>query len=373
MSVAVNSYNEWSPLKEVIVGSAYNYTLPPIDQSFKLFYHDLIHPNYPLETRRVIKQQYIEELEEDITGLVATFEQLGVKVHRPTQLPEACTIRTPYWESTALAALNVRDQAIIAGNEIIETAPMLRARYFENDLLKPIFYDYFKAGSMWTLMPKPMMLEKSFDLSYVEHPEEYIKNAYNADNIPRDYPQPSSPYDIGYEMLFDGAQCMRFGEDWIVDVSNQNHELGFQWLQRHFEGKIRVHKLDKITDNHIDTTVIPLRPGTLLMRSPNDVKKLPAALQKWDIIYVPQPSMKNFPNYEKDDLVLSSNLIDANVFSVDGDKLIVNSLYPELIKLLEQHKFTPIPVQHRHRQLVSGGFHCFTLDTVREGGLERYF
>ncbi|QEP42216.1 hypothetical protein D5085_03130 [Ectothiorhodospiraceae bacterium BW-2] len=109
------------------------------------------------------------------------------------------------------------------------------------------------------------------------------------------------------------------------------------------------------------------------MRSPDDVKKLPAALQKWDIIYVPQPSMKNFPNYEKDDLVLSSNLIDANVFSVDGDKLIVNSLYPELIKLLEQHKFTPIPVQHRHRQLVSGGFHCFTLDTVREGGLERYF
>jgi len=373
MNVLINSYDEWSPLKEVIVGSAYNYALPPIEQSFKLFYHDLIHEQFPITAPKMIKQKYIDELEEDINGLVEVLEQLDIVVHRPSKLNQVDIIKTPYWETTTLAALNIRDQIIIAGNEIIETAPMIRSRYYENDLLKPILYEYFKAGSHWTLMPKPMMLERSFDLSYVKNPEEYIENAYNPDNISRDYSQPASVYDVGYELMFDGAQCMRFGQDWIVNVSNYNHELGFQWLKRHLDGKIRMHKLDKITDNHIDTTVIPLKPGTLLVRSPKDVEKLPPALQKWDKIYAPEPNKRNFPNYEPDDFILSSDLIDLNVLSIDGDKLIVNSLFPELIKILEHHHFTPIPVQHRHRQLVSGGFHCFTLDTVRSGSLEQYF
>jgi glycine amidinotransferase len=373
MSTAVNSYNEWSPLKEVIVGSGYNYALPPIEQSFKLFYHDLIHRRYPLSGTHVLKQKYVEELEEDILGMVEAFEQLGVKVLRPRRLEEVSTIRTPYWESTALACLNVRDQAIIAGDEIIETAPMLRARYFENDLLKPVFYDYFNAGSKWTLMPRPMMTDRSFDLSYIETTEEHGAVPYDLANMQRDYPQAASPYDVGPEMLFDGAQCMRFGEDWIVNVSNRNHELGFEWLQRHLAGKIRMHKLDKITDSHIDTTVVPLRPGTLLMRTRDDLHKLPAELQKWDVIIAPEPNLRNFPDYDNDDLVLSSNMIDANVLSIDGDKLIVNSLFPELMRELEKHGFTLIPVRHRHRQLVSGGFHCFTLDTVREGGYEKYF
>ena len=34
--------------------------------------------------------------------------------------------------------------------------------------------------------------------------------------------------------------------------------------------------------------------------------------------------------------------------------------------------FTVVPVRHRHRRLFGGGFHCFTLDTVRAGGCEEY-
>ena len=225
-------------------------------------------------------------------------------------------------------------------------------------------------------MPKPMMLDRSFDLSYVENSkssEESIENRYETKHIHRDYPQENSDYALGHEVMFDGAQCMRFGKDIIVNVSNQNHQLAFDWLNLHVEDKFRLHKLDKITDNHIDTTIVPLKPGKLLMRSPKDIEKLPKPLQKWDVIYSPEPKKRNFPSYDEDDWVLSSDNIDMNVLSIDGDKMIVNSLFPELIKTLEKEGFTPIPVRHRHRQLVSGGFHCFTLDTVREGGLEDYF
>ena len=72
-------------------------------------------------------------------------------------------------------------------------------------------------------------------------------------------------------------------------------------------------------------------------------------------------------------IILTTKYIDLNVLSVDEDKIIVNSLFPELIKTLEKHGFTPIPVRHRHRRIFGGGFHCFTLDTVREGSLEDYF
>ena len=40
--------------------------------------------------------------------------------------------------------------------------------------------------------------------------------------------------------------------------------------------------------------------------------------------------------------------------------------------LKKKHGCPVVPVRHRHRRLFGGGFHCFTLDTVREGGPEDY-
>src|SRR2546425_12819727 len=82
----LNSYDEWSPLKEVIVGSARNYTSHDRELSFDLFFHDNIirsewyYPRLSLpsrnsgssdqRTRTSIKQRYVEELMEDVEGLV---------------------------------------------------------------------------------------------------------------------------------------------------------------------------------------------------------------------------------------------------------------------------------------------------------------
>ena len=37
----INSFDEWSPLKEVIVGSPINYNTQDLELSFKLFFHDV--------------------------------------------------------------------------------------------------------------------------------------------------------------------------------------------------------------------------------------------------------------------------------------------------------------------------------------------
>nr|VFJ59932.1 MAG: glycine amidinotransferase [Candidatus Kentron sp. FM]VFJ65325.1 MAG: glycine amidinotransferase [Candidatus Kentron sp. FM]VFK11928.1 MAG: glycine amidinotransferase [Candidatus Kentron sp. FM] len=385
-AIIVNSFDEWSPLKEVVIGSPINYELPGLELSFKLFFHDVAYssfcyPTYEKATAesaiaqkndseqkdldRGRQKRYVEELTEDVEELADTLRKLGIKVHRPMPLDRAIHFKTPYWEATGLPALNVRDQAIIIGNEIIETSPQVRARYFENDLLKPVFYEYFKAGSGWMTMPKPIMSDRSFDTSYV--------SGESTPAIQKVYSQQSSEFDVGFEMMIDAAQCIRFGKDILVNVASENHELGLKWLQYYLGGKFRFHRLYRFADNHIDSLVLPLRPGTLLVRNPGIVDKLPKALQKWDKIYAPEPKERIFPAYEDDDLILTSKFIDLNVLSIDEETVIVNSLFPELIDTLEKNGFTAIPVRHRHRRLFGGGFHCFTLDTVREGSLEDYF
>src|SRR5262245_42409098 len=130
----INSFDEWSPLREVIVGSPINYNFQDLEISFKLFFHDnaflsFYYPAYeqkratattPGDRTHAFKKQYLEELAEDVDELVTTLQQLGVTVHRPRPLDRVIRVKTPYWETICVPALNVRDQAIILGDEILE-------------------------------------------------------------------------------------------------------------------------------------------------------------------------------------------------------------------------------------------------------------
>jgi glycine amidinotransferase len=104
------------------------------------------------------------------------------------------------WESTIHPALIVRDLTIVIGNEIIGTPASCRWRYFENEYLKHLFLEYFKAGCKWTQVPRPIMTDSSFDLSYFRA----NKDAYN------EYKEliKSNPLDCGHEIMFDAANII---------------------------------------------------------------------------------------------------------------------------------------------------------------------
>lgn len=381
----LHSFDEWTPLREVVLGSALGYRDQTRDLSFDLFFYDnLVHDNpkshrgyYPRltidhdstpsrgkSTTVAIKQRYVEELHEDVEGMAEVLRSLGVQVRRPMDIHEdGSEFITPAWSATALPPLNIRDNTLILGDEIIETPPMMRSRYFETQFLKRLFMEYFDNGARWTVMPRPWMTDHSFDLSYAEQVGgmEIVSRVND------------SPYDVGVEMLFDAAQCLRFGRDLLVNISTENHLLACEWLDRHLEGRRTIHRMHRLTDSHIDSAVLPLRPGTLLIRSRRFLDYLPAALQKWDVIEAPEPHEQSFPQYEDDDVILTSPFIDLNVLSIDEQTVMVNDSCPELSRKLERHGFNVVPVRHRHRRLFGGGLHCFTLDTVRDGGLEDYF
>jgi len=360
----IHSVNEWSPLREVIVGNSINANLPNLDLSFKIFFHDNIYNDLyggdiyfsDNSYSKSIKKSHIEEHEEDIENFVKILEKEDIKVKRPVVMDQIQNFKTPHWKALTVPALNVRDQVLIIDNQIIETAVQVRTRYFENDLLKPLFMEYFKNGAKWICAPRPMLLDDSFDLSYIKSKKDIDLSRY---------PKEKTYYDIGYEIFLDAAQCLRFNKDIVVNVSNTNHLLGIKWLEQCLGRDFNIH-VCWLCDNHIDSAIMPLKEGTLLVnrKTVKDIDVLPHFLHNWDIIDAPEPI--EITSYDSDDLILASKYIDINVLSIDGNKIIVNKEYTPLIRLLEKKGFTPIPVRLRHKRLFAGGFHCITLDTIRE-------
>jgi glycine amidinotransferase len=359
--MTVNIYTEWGPLKEVIVGSVFNMSPHNIDLSFKLFFNNNIKDIF-LKNSIVLQQKLIEERQQDLDDLAWTLNSMGIIVHRPKKLLNVEEFTTPYFKDHTSPCDNPRDQVLVIGNKIIETPCIWRKRYFENDLLKSIFYKKFMEGATWISAPRPMMKESSFDLEYARETNNINIDWNHYDSLEKDY-----------EIMFDGAQCLKFGKDILMNVANKNHQLGFNWLKSIIGSDFRLHQVN-ITDHHIDSMLMPLAPGKLLIDADKMVSKidmLPAALQKWDRIIVPEKCRPSVG------LSLASTSIYTNVLPLGPDKVLIFSENKdpnfELEKLLEKNHFEVIHVRLRHSRLFSGGNHCVTLDLNRDEVLEDYF
>lgn len=351
----VNSHDEWSPLEEVIVGTPYHLDYHS-DSSFRMFFWDNLKDTSTrgVFQRRMPDNRLRDECEEDTAGLVELLQAEGVTVRRPEALETVPEIRTPNWSAPMGHALMSRDNFLIVGSEIIETAPLIRARYFEGELYKELFTEYFNNGAKWTVAPRSRLLERNFDRSYVAR---------------AGYDDPT-PDDAFFEIMFDGAQTMRLGKDIIFNVAIENHRMGARWLARHLGDEYRVHEVS-VADNHIDGTVLPLRPGTLLARASANLDSLPEKLKTWDVIryeWFDQPV-----EAEQDGIpFLASQSIGINVLSLDEERVLVQDIQLPLIHDLEKAGFTPIPCRWRHGRSLGGGFHCMTLDIRRRSEAVSY-
>src|ERR1700735_1786612 len=274
MLVKLNSYDDWAPLREVILGTAVNYVAHQRDLSFDLFFFEQLlgkfHDASPDDRYRAgvttanlrgyvagrkarwpIKRRYVEELQEDIEQIADVLKALGLTVHRPMPLDRPTEASTLDWSAQVIPPLNVRDNSLILGDEIIETAPQVRSRVLENQFLAPVFADYFRQGARWTVMPRPVMADASFDRSYARD--------VGGSTLFSEAREPSA-YDAGHEMMIDGAQCLRLGRDLVVNIANANHALACDWLERHLDGRFRVRRGYRLWDQPIETPVLPPPP-----------------------------------------------------------------------------------------------------------------
>jgi glycine amidinotransferase len=365
MECPVNSHNEWDVLEEVIIGNGFPEKIPIDDISFRLFFHDNIYGKSTtyFSERWGMCSKIIDEHNEDLENFVILLQQNNVTVRRPKKPTSIKKIKTLGWNSINYPALNVRDLTMIVGNTIIETPVSARWRQFENDYMKHIFLEYFNNGARWLNAPRPIATDNSYDLNEVHKTEGAeafyfdIKDKFNHE------------LDCGYEIMFDAANCQRLGDKILFNAPTKNEMLGVKWLQD-ILGETHTIWPCNITDHHIDSVFLPLRPGLALITL-DIVDKLPRELQKWDFIRIPAEldSDKNM-NYTP----LASEKIYCNVLSLNPNKIIcLPEYYPLLSSKLKPYNIEVIPSQIRYSRLFGGGHHCLSLDIRRQSKLESYF
>jgi N-dimethylarginine dimethylaminohydrolase len=113
---------------------------------------------------------------------------------------------------------------------------------------------------------------------------------------------------------------------------------------------------------HIDSTICPLRDGFVVLNASRVTpQNCPKAFDGWTKLWVNDVEAQNFHEYP-----YASKWIGMNMLSIDPNTVIVDRAQVDLIEDLEQAKFTVIPLELRHSRTLGGGFHCVTLDLVRE-------
>jgi glycine amidinotransferase len=348
---AVNSWDEFTTLREVIVGDASHSRIPPqSDPSAWLnCYPDLS----PAELERIevglFPRHVIEESNEDLAELVSALRARGIVVHQPPAVDHAQEFGGPGWRSQGRSSYCPRDLTLIVGSTIIESPSPMRARQAEPFGLRPLLQDYLLGGANWLAAPRPQLRNELYETDGQGQPV------------------------LGeLEPAFEAANVLRLGRDVFYQVSRSGNELGLRWLESTLRliGDVRVHPLRHLYQGtHIDSTICFLRPGLVLL-NPERIRPetVPAPLRGWDILWCPPMALgpTALPH------TLSTPWVGMNLLMLDPAHAVVDATQTELIRALERRGITVMTHRLRHSRVLGGGFHCVTLDTVRDGGPEDY-
>lgn len=353
------SCDEWSPLEEVIVGTARGAVRSPFEPAFMPF----APPRSDARQWRgdAVPPEEIDRAERQLDAFAALLEREGVTVRRPEPYDQAYDIRTVDFDcAMGHAQACPRDVIMVIGDEIIEAPMSHRCRYFEHRAYRGLIKEYFRGGARWTAAPRPLMGDDLYVPGYDTRTEAFDFATH--------------PNLTEAEPVFDAACFQRCGRDifWQPDiVSNQ---FGIDWLQRHLGPGYRIHTV-QFTDqypHHIDTTLVPLRPGLVLVNPERPDKGGSLKLFErnlWRVVDA-VPSVR--PR-KKATAWEVSNWISLNIFSLDERTVVVEAAEEPFIELLRSLGCDVITCEFDAVFQFGGSFHCCTTDIRRRGELASYF
>jgi glycine amidinotransferase len=279
----VESYNEWDPLEEVVVGrlddamqptwqTIARATVPPDSEYLKQRLKD--RENGPVR----YPPELIDAGKRDQEELIHILEAEGITVRQAEPYPFSAPYRTPHWDVfSGFCSANPRDVFLVIGDEIIEAPMAHRDRHHELYAYRSIIKDYFAKGARWTAAPRPQLLDDLYDANY-RLPGEGEEMRYVTTE---------------FEPTFDAADFIRCGKDIFVQRSHVTNRSGIEWLRRHLGDTYRVHEIKTKCRQaiHIDTTFMPMAPGKLLYNPQfMNYEDIPEFVRKqWDIFEPPTP------------------------------------------------------------------------------------
>ncbi|MFS6937958.1 serine/threonine protein kinase [Neisseria animaloris] len=365
MAKIVNSWNDFDPLKRVIVGVADHSCIPPeepatsekvpIDSKMRGMWGPR-----PLET--------VEKANDQLNYLTKVLEERGVIVDRPTPLQWNQPVITPDFRTgSMMTCMPPRDILLTIGNEIMASANSFRCRYFEYLAYWPLMKKYFEEDPefKWTQAPRPRLTDKSYKHNYYDEQislEERLIRTANKDFVTTEE-----------EPMWDAADILRLGKDLFIQHGLTTNRTAMEWFKRYYP-ELTVHAVNFPGDPypiHIDATFVPLRPGLIIN---NPVRPLPkeqrAIFEKndWQIVEAAQPA-----HTEPPPLCYSSVWLSMNCLVLDHKTVIVEASEVHQQEQMDKLGMNVIPVPFRDAYPFGGALHCATADVYREGGCEDYF
>ena len=302
----IHSYNEWDPLRSVVVGRADYANWPVNDPVFALEKERTLWKDTPVPAGPV-PDWIIKEANEDLEELVNLLKSLNVEVFRPDEFN--------FQAHDGMYNYCPRDRLLVYGDTIVNPAMMYPCR----DMELQCYHDIVDAAANYLFMPR-------------------------------------------HEgMTLDAANIARLNDKWIFLESSSGNRAAYDWMCKHFP-QVDIELVNFYSGVHIDSTIVPLREGLVLVNGSRVTpENLPRTLQDWEVIYCNHVEEQGFFQYP-----YASKWIALNMLVVNPHTVIVDKDQPMLIDFLEKNQFMVIPMQLRHSRTLGGGFHCVTLDLHRE-------
>ena len=329
----INCYNTFDSIKEILLGD--------VDHSVLEF----------CEPNQLDKLKYIfDKTKKELNNFQELLESRNIKVYRPDTINNV-EVQTPYWKSRGLKIpLTPRDNFLILGNNIIETASWQKERTFESFYWRNTFLQFLEQGARWYSMPMPRhdytSLEFDFD-----------------DDIPNQDP------------LLDNPSLLQYGKDIFISGGNSHNQLGLTWLKNMFPD-YRYHHLDKrIFKGHLDSHLSILRPGLLLTYHSRE--DLPEFFKTWDIIHVNPNDDQKISKQQKlvDDKIqdddFANTVLAVNALSLDPNTVVMYDFYQSndyLMKQFDKHNIEVIFTKLTYSHFFNQGVTCITRDLYRDTG-----
>jgi glycine amidinotransferase len=367
-TVHVNSWNEWDPLRRVMVGRAAGTMVQAPEPAVVRDWPD---DGFPRGTYGPLPEDMTAAADAQLDGLCDIFRSRGVQVDRPDPFDFSQAVSTPDWEQGSMfGSMPPRDVLLTVGPEILEATMSFRSRWFEYLCYRPLLNAYYKGdpGMRWEAAPKPRLTDASFRPGFWDE-FETLSAAEQIQRVRRNELVLTEE-----EPLFDAADMARCGRDLFVQLSLVTNRSGVRWLSQHFPDH-RVHAVTfgNTHPQHIDATWVPLRPGLVLhcgeREAEEDLLKYYAA-NDWQVVQAAEPMRvrETLPR-----LNFCSPWLSMNVLSIDPDTVCVEASEVRQCEQLERLGFEVVPVPFWDVAPFGGGLHCATVDIERDGVCEDYF
>lgn len=389
MAKVVNSWNEWGTLKRVIVGRADGTQVPAPEPNW-------IYPQnnggFPLGSWGMFPEDMTARAVEQQDNFVKILEKRDIIVDRVEVHPmhfKPTPVSTPDWTQLNVRSICCpRDVFIVMGNEILESAPSHRSRWYEYLNLRPLFQKYFKEDPefLWGSAPKPRLTDKLYVKNY-DYNFQYVW-----DQEERDRKIMAWEFQLTEEEpVWDGADAARAGKDIFWNISSAVvNKSGLDWVTRHYAARgIRVHPVQfdfrglGCKPWHIDCEFTMVRPGLLITCPASDIvtPKIMDMFKRndWEIVEAAPPSHEYHADVSFVFVATGTggmygkNWISMNTLALGPNAMCVEAHETAYMEQLDKMGIEVVPVPFDQVVPFGGSLHCNTLDIHREGGLEDYF